>query len=230
MLIIKRNRRIIGRFPLTIEMGLAGFLFWLDIILVFASERFGYITFNELDSDAKLSKIHNDPKKFKIGFGLILIEHLNIIALAIMLFFAFSSYSLILGIVWLTFRIGEGLIQIYYKKNYWSLLNIARQYPGTSDAEKNSLIDKGRSILKTKSSSFSFAQILFSIGTLSYSILFVVYDVVPAIFGWFGIVASIVYGFGNGIILVKPNFKVPAYSGGLLIFLFEAVLGGWLIF
>ena len=211
-------------------MILVGFLFWLDIILVFASERFGYITYNELDSEAKLPKIHDDPKKFKIGFVLILIEHINIIALAIMLFIAFSSYSLILGIVWLTFRIGEGLIQIYYKKNYWGILNIARQYPGTNDAEKNSLIDKGRSILKTKSSSFSFAQILFSIGTLSYSILFVVYDVVPAIFGGLGIVASIIYGFGNGIILVKPNFKVLAYSGGLLIFLFEIVLGGWLVF
>ena len=211
-------------------MVLTGFLFWLDIILVFASERFGYITFNDLPSDAKLPKIHDDPKKFKIGFVLILMEHFNIIALAIMLFIAFGSYNLILGIVWITFRIVEGLIQIYYKKNYWRLLNIARQYPGTNSTEKNSLIDSGRSILKTKSSSFSFAQILFSIGTLAYSIVFITYGVVPEIFGWFGIVASIIYGFGNGIILVKPNFKIPAYLGGLLIFLFEAILGGWLIF
>ena len=213
-----------------IEIILVGFLFWLDIILVFSSERFGYITYNDLTSDAKLPKIHNDPKKFKIGFGLILMEHFNIIALAIMLFIAFSSYNLILGIVWITFRIGEGLIQIYYKKNYWKLLNIAKKYPGTSDVEKNSLIELGRSILNTKSSSFSFAQVLFSIGTLAYSILFITYEVVPAILGWFGIVASIIYGFGNAIILIKPNFKVPAYLGGLLIFLFEAILGGWLIF
>jgi hypothetical protein len=48
---------------------LVGFLFWLDIILVFVSERFGYITFNELDSEAKLPKIYDDPEKFKIGFG-----------------------------------------------------------------------------------------------------------------------------------------------------------------
>ncbi len=213
-----------------IEMILVGFLFWLDIILVFASERFGYITFNDLGSDAKLQKIHDDPKKFRIGFVLILLEHLNIIALAIMLFIAFGSYSLILGIVWITFRIGEGLIQIYYKKNYWGLLNIARQYPGTSGTEKNALIDSGRSILKTKSSSFSFAQILFSIGTLAYSTLFVTYGVVPAIIGWFGIVAGILYGFGNGIILVKPKFKVLWIIGGASIMLFEAVLGGWLIF
>jgi len=52
-------------------MGLVGFLFWLDILLVFASERFGYITYNELESDIKLPKIHDDPRKFKIGFVLI---------------------------------------------------------------------------------------------------------------------------------------------------------------
>jgi hypothetical protein len=71
---------------------------------------------------------------------------------------------------------------------------------------------------------------LFSIGTLAYSILFVTYEVVPAIIGWFGIVACIPYGLGNGIILVKPNFKVLLYIGGLLILLFEIVLGGWLLF
>ncbi len=213
-----------------IAMILSGFLFWLDIMLVFASERFGYVTFNDLPPDAKLQKIHDGPKKFKISFVLILLEHLNIIALARMLYIAFSSYSLILGIVWITFRIGEGLIQIYYKKNYWGLINIARQYSGASGAEKNALIDLGRSILKTKSSSFFFAQILFSIGTIAYSILFVNYGVLPLFIGWFGIVASIIYGLGNGIILVKTNFKVLLYVGGLLILLFELVLGGWLLF
>ncbi len=161
---------------------------------------------------------------------LALIEHVSIISLAVMLFIAFSQYNIILAVVWTIFRIGEGLIQIYNKKEYLGLLNIARQYLGTSDAEKKVLIDLGRSILKTKNSSFTFAQILFSIGTLAYSILFITYGVVPAIFGWFGIVASILYGLGNGIILVKPKFPILAYFGGASIFLFEAVLGGWLIF
>ena len=95
--------------------------------------------------------------------------------------------------------------------------------------KKNELIDLGRSILKTKNSSFTFAQILFSIGTLAYSILFATYGVIPEIIGWFGIVASILYGFGNGIQFVKTN-KVLWSLGGLLILLFEIVLGGWLLF
>ena len=213
-----------------IEARLSGFLFLFIIITNIASGKFGYKTFNDLNSDAKLQEINTDPKKFKIGFVLILIEHVSIISLAVTLFIAFSPYNIILGIVWAISRIGEGLIQIYNKKSYWGLLNIARQYSDTSGAERDTLIDAGRSILKTKNSCFTFAQILFSIGTLAYTILFVTYGVVPAIIGWFGIVASILYGFGNGIILVKPNVKVLRNLGGLLILLFEIVLGGWLLF
>jgi hypothetical protein len=211
-------------------MSLIGFLFLFIMVLNPAMGAFGHLMEkDDYDSDAELQKINNHPNKFKISIVLALIEHGSVIALAIMLFIAFGSYSLIFGIVWITFRIEEGLFQFIYEKNYWGLLNIARQYPGASGAEKNSLIDLGRSILKTKSSSFSFAQILFSIGTLSYSILFITYGVVPAVFGWLGIVASILYGFGNGIKLVKPNFKILGF-GGLLAILFEVIIGGWLLF
>jgi len=216
---------------LIIEIVLSGFLFlFIIIILILASERFGYEIFSDLDSDAKLQKINKDPKKFKIGIVLALIEHVSIISLAVMLFIAFSPYNIMLAVVWTIFRIGEGLIQIYNKKDYWGLLNIASQYSGTSGAEKNALIDLGRSILKTKNSIFTFAQILFSVGTLAYSILFATSGVVPEIIGWFGIVASILYGFGNGIQLLKTNFKALWNIGGLLIWIFEPILGGWLLF
>ncbi|MCP8318556.1 MAG: DUF4386 domain-containing protein [Candidatus Methylarchaceae archaeon HK01B] len=212
-----------------IEM-LSGFFFLFIIITLIISERFGYSVISDLDSDTKLQEINKDSKRFKIGTVLALIEHGSVIALAIMLFIAFSPYNIILAVIWTICRIGEGSIQIYNKKNYWGLLNIARQYSGIGGAEKNSLSDLARSILKTKNSVFVFAQILFSIGTLAYSILFVTYGVVPEIIGWFGIVASIIYGFGNGIQLVRPNFKVLWNFGGLLILLFEILLGGWLLF
>lgn len=210
-------------------MFLSGFFFWLIIITNLASVRFGYETFSDLDADTKLQQINNDPKKFKISVVLILIEHGSIIALAVLLFFTFSPYNIILAVVWTVFRIGEGLIQIYNKRNYWGLFNIARQYSGNSGVEKNELIDLGLNILKSKNTSFRIAQILFSIGTITYSVLFVIYGVVPVIIGWFGIVASILYGLGNGIQLLKPDFKILWTIGGLLIFIFEIVLGGWLM-
>ncbi len=211
-------------------MRLCGFLFLFIIITNITSGRFGYKTFGDVDSDAQLQKIKSDPTKFKISIALILIEHLSIISLAVTLFIAFSPYNIILGIVWCISRIVEALIQIYDKKNYWGLLNIAIKYSDTSGAEKDVLTDLGSSILKTKEFRFVIAQLFFSIGTIAYSILFVTDGVVPTIIGWFGIVASILYGFGNGIFLIKPNFKVLWNIGGLLILLFEIVLGGWLLF
>ncbi len=215
---------------MSILIRLCGFLFLIIIVLSVSSEAFGNKIMSDLDSGARLQKINDDPKKFKISVLLALIHNVSIIALVVMSFIVFSPYNLILGVVWTIFRIGESLILFYNEKNYWGLLNIARQYSGTSGAEKNSLSDLAHTILKTKEFRFTFAQILFSIGTIAYSILFVIYGVVPPIIGWFGLVASILFGFGSGIILVKPNFKVLGYLGGPLILLFEVVLGGWLIF
>ncbi len=209
---------------------LSGFLFLFIIVLVFSSERFGYVTMNDLDPEAKLHEISQNPRAFKTSFALILTEHASIVALAIGLFVAFGSYNVMLAVVWTVCRIGEGSIQTYYKKDYWGLLGLARQYPGARGAAKQSLIDLARGILSTKDKVFSRAQILFTIGTLAYCVLFVVYEVVPAVIGWFGIVSSTLYGLGNGIRLARPEFRGLWGLGGLLVLLFEIVLGGWLLF
>jgi hypothetical protein len=204
-------------------MKLAGFLFLFIIITSVASVKFGNKIMLDLDLDVKLQEINDDPKRFKISIVFALIHNFSIIILVV------SPYNLILGVVWTIFRIGESLILCYNEKKYWRLLNIARKYSGTSGAEKRAVIDLGRTILKTKDYRWKFAEILFMIGTVAYSILFVTYGVVPPIIGWFGIVASILFGFGTGIMLVKPNIKVLGFLGGLLTLLFEVVLGGWLL-
>ncbi|MHA1206900.1 MAG: DUF4386 family protein [Candidatus Hodarchaeales archaeon] len=215
---------------MSLAMQLSGFLFLLIIIALILCDILGHGTLDNLKSEAKLQKINEDPKKFEINFVLLIIEHIIIVVLAGMLFIAFSSFNVILGVIWVIFRGGEGLLNIYGKKNYWGLSNLARQYSNASGAEKNELIDLGSSILNTKNSLFAIAQIMFSIGTLAYSILFVTYETaVPVIVGWFGIVASIIYGLGYGIQLVKPNLNALWQVGGLLILIFELILGGWLL-
>ena len=214
-----------------VEMILSGFFFWFIIITNIASGRFGYETFSGLDAEAKLQKINNNPRKFKIGTVLILIEHIGIICLAVTLFLAFNPYNMMLAVVWAISRTGEGLIQIYNKKSYWGLLNMAKRHSVSSGAEKTALIDSCRGILETKNTVFTFAQVLFSIGTLAYSILFATSAAgIPDVIGWFGIVASIIYGFGSGIKLVKTKFKALWSLGGLLILIYELILGGWLLF
>ena len=210
---------------------LSGFLFLFILVLNLAMGALGYLMEkDDYDSDADLQKINNAPRKFQISIVLALIEHGSVIALAAILFIVFGPYHIILGIVWTICRIGEGLIQFYNEPNYWGLLNIARQYSGTSGAEKNSLSDLARTIFKTKDSRFKFAMILWSIGTLAYSIVLVTYGVVPPIIGWLGIAASILVGFGTGIKLAKLNVKDFTSIGGLSAILFEVIIGGWLLF
>ncbi len=218
------------------EMILSGFLFWFILALWLAMAVFGYkVGLGPYDSDAELQRINKHPRNLKIGILLAHISHVSVIALAILLFIVFSSYNIILGIVWLTFRIGEGLSLIYNEKNYWGLLSIAKRYPGASGDEKKSLGDLASTILKAHDSRFPFTQLLWSIGTLAFSIVLVTYEVVPPIIGWLGIVAGILGCFINGIKLAKPDFKKLSLKallaiGGLSGILFELIIGGWLLF
>ncbi len=209
---------------------ISGFLFLVIIVLLnVATGKYDYEIFSELEPDAKLLSINEDPQKFRTGILLVVFEHVVIVTLAVTMFIAFSPFNLILGVVWVISRSVEGLIQINSKRNFLGIVSIAEQYSNTTDAEKQGLSDQALSMLNSKNSTFTIAQLLFSIGTLAYSFVFVLYTVVPLILGWFGIIASIIYALGNAFYRMKPDSKTLWNLGGLLIFIFELVLGGWLL-
>jgi hypothetical protein len=216
---------------------LAGFLFLFIIVLyLILLPAFGYKTETDY-SETWLQNFNDNPKKFQLSIGLALIHNVSVITLTIILFIVFGPpNNIILGIVLLICRMGEGLILIYNDKNYGGFLKIARQYSSTSDAEKSSLSDLARIITEKISSRFKFAMILWSIGSLAFSIVIVTYGVVFPLIGWLGIVASILIGLSNGIELTKPNFKtkngfkILSIVGGLSAITFEVIIGVVLLF
>lgn len=214
-----------------IGIRLSGFLFLfiilLNAIMVALGRKIGIGNYN---SDAKLKQINDAPNKFKLSFALGLIEHICVIILAIILSIAFSSYSFVLGILGATFRIVEGLTYSYSEINYWTLLKTANQYSSARDNEKDLLCDKGRIILETHQSKFSFGMIFWSLGTLTFSILFVLYHVLPPTIGWLGIVTSVSFAIGYGIKFIKPGFNFMIAIGGITAILFETIIGIWLLF
>jgi hypothetical protein len=213
-----------------IEMVLSGFLFLFILVLNVAMGAFGYLMEkDDYDPDADLKKINNNPKKFKTGIGLALIEHGCVILLTILLFIISSPHSLLLGIILLIFRIGEGLIQFINEPNYWGLIKLAEQHSDASDVDKNAMSDLAGNIFKTKDRRFKFAMICWSIGTLAFSIVLAISEIAPDIVGWLGIVSSILVGFGTGIKLLKPKFRGEVV-GGLSAILFEIIIGGYLLF
>jgi hypothetical protein len=221
---------------LSIEIWLSGFLYLLILVLQIAMAVFGYIlepTPKHYESDYKLQNFNKDPKKFKIGVGLALLEHFCVITLAILLFFIISPYIILFGIVLTIFRVVEGAIQVYIEKDYWSLLSLAKTYSVAIDKEKSSLMDSYRGILKAKSTRFAFAMIGWSVGTLAFSITIVIYGVALPFIGWLGMVASILIGLANVMKLVKPEVKAyEALSSisGLLSIIFEVLIGISLMF
>jgi len=207
----------------------AGLLFWLIIVTNFASNQFGYQTFGDLEFEAILHEIDEAPRRFKIGVALIVIEHLCIISLAAMLFIAFNRLNPAFAVVWLVSRGSEGVIQIVEKRTYWRLLEVARQFSGAKGDERSELADLRVDILRSKRANFLVAQILFAIGTFSYSLLFATEGVVPPLLAWFGVAAVILYGFGNGLTIRNSDSRAVWNIGGLCILVFEAILGGWLL-
>jgi hypothetical protein len=214
-----------------IAMRLSGFLFLSILVLYFTKLALGNGDYAEVDPDAELQKINNHPKRIRVSIVVAFIHHICVVTLPIMLFIAFSSYSLILGIVWTIFRIGEGLILIYNERSYWGLLKVASQYAISNGAERNSLSDLAHITFQTKFSRFSFAMIFWSIGTLAFSIMLVATGVVPVVIGLLGIVAGISVGFHNGIFLAKnTTFAALSAVGGLSAILFEVIIGVRLLF
>ena len=211
-------------------MMLSGFLFLFILVLNLVMGALGYLMEkDDYDSDKDLKKINNNPKKFKIGIMLALIEHGCVIALTLLLFIAFSSYNIILGIVLIIFRTGEGLIQFYNEPFYWKLINIAKQYSSANGVEKKSLNDLARSVFKAKDHRFKYAMICWSIGTIAFSIILVNSRFVPLFIGWLGIIVGILVGVYTGTRIVKPNSKIPPI-GAIFAILFEIIIGGWLIY
>ena len=218
------RKELTGEIPLSVEIFLSGFLFLFILVLNLVMATFGYkMEKEDYNPETDLNKINNNPKKFKTGITLALIEHGSVITLTILLFIAFSSYNIILGILLLIFRTAEGLIQFINEPNYWKLLNIAKQY--SSSNEKDYLVKLARNIFKIKDVRFKFAMVCWSIGTLAFSITLVIVDVLPVAIGWLGIIASILVGSTTMIKLVNPSSRDLTAIGGLSAILFEVTIG-----
>ena len=91
------------------------------------------------------------------------------------------------------------------------------------------MIEMGRTILQTKNTGFLLASVLFGIGTMAYSYLFVTHGVVPLNIGRVGIIFGLLWGVSNGLSLITPSLLVLTDFSGLAVLVFELLLGGWLL-
>ena len=189
-----------------ITMKLSGFLFLLILFLYFIKIALGNVDDKENDPDAELRKITKSPGKYRVSIIVGFIHHISVITLSILLFIGFGAYNLLLGLIWLIFRVGEGLILASNEKSYWELRKVAAEYSTHSGDKKNSYIHLALLTLQRKYSRFSLAMFCWSIGTLAFSVTLVPSGAVPFSLGVLGIAAGVFSFLQNGLYLSTRKY------------------------
>ncbi len=207
----------------------SGFLFLLILVLNIAISAFATGTKLEgYDAETEMQKIQAAPARFRASIAVSLLEHASIILLAVTLFLAFNAHNLLLAMIWTVFRTAEGLTFIYKTVKFRAIAGVASQYATAGEAERQSLRVRALDMFRIRDRRYDFALLLWSAGTLAYSVLFVTQGIVPAFIAWLGVVSAVSGGIGAAVKLLKPDVNPAVMLGGLLAMIFEVLVGGWL--
>ena len=205
---------------------LCGFLF-LFILLTSALSRF--FAGAPLDSGnlpSALDTVTENGKKFRVSIAVDLISHVCIIALAGLLYLAFSPYNRSLALVGTLWRAAEGTIIALNEINSIMLLAVAQKFVSATGAEASMLETLGRTLIQAEGWGLKIALAFLALGHLLYAILFVSSGAVPSALGWFGILASILAAGGIWLNLINPSWSMVSF---LALIPYEFVLGVWLL-
>ncbi|MFX0145209.1 MAG: DUF4386 domain-containing protein, partial [Candidatus Hodarchaeota archaeon] len=143
-----------------------------------------------------LGAVADDGKKFRIGIAVDLVSHVSIIALAGLLYLAFSPYNKSLALLRTLWRVAEGTIMALNEINYLMLLAVAQKFISVTGAETGMLETVGRTLIQAKDWGLKIGLAFLALGHLLYAILFVSSGAVPLALGWFGILASVLAAGG----------------------------------
>lgn len=206
---------------------LCGFLF-LFILLTSALSKFiagAPLELENMPND--LGAVAEGGKKFRVSIVVDLISHVSIIALAGLLYLAFSPYNKSLALVGTLWRVAEGTIIAFNEINNIMLLAVAQKFISATNAETGVLETIGRTLIQTEGWGLKIGLAFLAFGHLLYAILFVTSGAVPSALGWFGVVASILAAGGILLNLINPNTSMVSF---LALIPYEVVLGFWLLF
>lgn len=203
-----------------------GFLF-LFILLTSVLSRF--FTGGSPDTENMhnaLGAVAEGSKKFRMGIAVDLVSHFSIIALAGLLYLAFSPYNKSLALLGTLWRVAEGTIMALNEINYIMLLAVAQKFVSTVGAETSALETIGRTLIQAEDWGLKIGFAFLALGHLVYAILFVSSRSVPLALGWFGILASVLAAGGILLNIINPNISM---ASAVVLIPYELVLGVWLL-
>ena len=210
-----------------IEIGqLCGFLFLFILFTSAVSKVLAGAPPDPENVPNALNAVAEGGEKFQISIVVDLLSHFSIIALAGLLYLAFSPYNKSLALVGTLWRVAEGIIIALNEINYIVLLAVAQKFVSATGAEASVLETLGRTLIQAEGWGLKIALAFLALGHLLYAILFVSSGVVPSALGWFGILASILAAGGIWLNLINPGWSMVSFFA---LIPYEFVLGVWLL-
>jgi len=173
-----------------------------------------------------MNKVAANSKKFRISVVIDLISHVSIIALAGLLFIAFSPYNRSLALLGTLWRVAEGTIIALSEASNFVIIDVSQKSASTTGAQAMALESMGRIVISMGEWGYKIGLIFLVLGSLMYAILFVTSGAVPLAIGWFGVIASILAVGGILLNLINPNLSMVSF---LVMIPYEIVLGFWLL-
>jgi hypothetical protein len=205
---------------------LCGFLFLFILLTSILSQFLAGTAFDSGDVPATLSNLAVKSQKYRISVVVDLISHVSIIALAGLLYIAFSPYNQTLALLGTLFWVAEGTIIALAEASNLVLLDVSQRSASATGAQVGALESMGRTIISMGEWGYKIGLVFLVIGSLMYAILFVTSGVVPIALGWFGVIASLLAAGGVLISLINPNLSMVSF---LVMIPYEIVLGFWLL-
>ena len=211
----------------TISIGqMCGFLFLFILLTSMLSQFLGGGVLDSGDVPSTLSDVAANGKKFRIGVVIDLISHVSIIALAALLYIAFSPYNQTLALLGTLWRVAEGTIIALTEASNFVLLDVSQKSTTATGTQAVALESMGRMLISMEQGGYKIGLLFLVLGSLMYAILFVTSGAVPLAIGWFGVIASLLAAGGIFLNLVNPNVRMASF---LVMIPYEIVLGFWLL-
>jgi len=203
-----------------------GFLFLFILLTSMLSQVLAGAVLDPQDVLGTMNKVAANSKKFRISVVIDLISHVSIIALAGLLFIAFSPYNRSLALLGTLWRVAEGTIIALSEASNFVIIDVSQKSASTTGAQAMALESMGRIVISMGEWGYKIGLIFLVLGSLMYAILFVTSGAVPLAIGWFGVIASILAVGGILLNLINPNLSMVSF---LVMIPYEIVLGFWLL-
>ena len=203
-----------------------GFLFLFILLTSMLSQVLAGAVLDPQDVLGTMNKVAANSKKFRISVVIDLISHVSIIALAGLLFIAFSPYNRSLALLGTLWRVAEGTIIALSEASNFVIIDVSQKSASTTGAQAMALESMGRIVISMGEWGYKIGLAFLVLGSLMYAILFVTSGAVPLAIGWFGVIASILAVGGILLNLINPNLSMVSF---LVMIPYEIVLGFWLL-